>query len=152
MPTQLRFCVGSGRVAPYETLTLAMTVTIIWRTVGEPDAEAAADFTDVLEDTWYTDAVAWASENGVVLGYGNGLFGTDDPVTLEQLATIIARYFLEETVTLEEGLAWATDGGFFDDMGIEDYTANATRAEVAQFMFNIISSVFNAEADVDDAA
>lgn len=142
--------VGNNRFAPDENLTRAMTVTIIWRAVGEPAAEAAADFTDV-EDSWYTTAVAWASENGVVLGYGDGLFGTNDSVTLQQLATILARFTLQDTVDLDAGLAWATEFGLFADMGIEDYTVAATRAQVAQAAFNYLG-IMGADAEADTPA
>ena len=49
-------------------------------------------FADVAASAWYADAVLWASREGVISGYGNGLFGTNDPVSREQIATILWRY------------------------------------------------------------
>jgi hypothetical protein len=68
-----------------------MLVTILWRLEHAPGAAGVA-FTDVPLGQWYTDAVAWASANGIVSGYGNGLFGPDDHITREQLAAILLNY------------------------------------------------------------
>lgn len=79
------------KFGPNEKVTRAMIVTILWRLEGEPDA-AAAGFTDVPSGMWYTEAVDWANEKGVVNGYGNGAFGPNDAITREQLAAILYRY------------------------------------------------------------
>ena len=74
------------------SLTRAMIVTILYRHAGNPDVSSLANhFEDVSEKLWYTDAVKWASSNGIVVGYGNGRFGTHDAVTNEQLAVLIHR-------------------------------------------------------------
>ena len=78
--------------SPNTTLTRAMIVTILYRHAGEPDVGTLVNpFTDVLEEQWYTDAIKWAANDGVVEGYGDGKFGTADPVTKEQLAAIVYR-------------------------------------------------------------
>jgi hypothetical protein len=59
---------------------------------GVADASTGVLFSDVPEGIWYTDAVKWAAANGIVLGYGNGKFGPNDPVTKEQVAAIIYRW------------------------------------------------------------
>ncbi len=83
---------GGGTFTPDGDLTRAMLVTVLWRLAGEPAAVDPAAFTDVPDGQWYSDAVAWASGFNVVEGYGGGVFGTNDPVTREQMAVIIYRW------------------------------------------------------------
>ena len=78
--------------SPDAQMSRAMLATVLHRAAGEPEPEGTAPFSDVSSETWYTEAVTWAAEQGLVTGYGNGRFGTDDPVTREQLATILWRY------------------------------------------------------------
>ena len=78
--------------SPDATLTRSMIVTILHRHAGEPGVEGLENpFNDVADGEWYADAVKWAAANGIVMGYGNGKFGPDDPVTNEQLAALIFR-------------------------------------------------------------
>ncbi|MCD8391269.1 MAG: S-layer homology domain-containing protein, partial [Firmicutes bacterium] len=77
---------------PNTATTRGMIVTILYRLEGEPTANSASDFTDVVSGAWYADAVAWAAENGIVNGYDNGKFGADDTITREQTAAILYRY------------------------------------------------------------
>lgn len=83
---------GDTTFAPDATTSRSMIVTILYRLEGEPVVDDAMDFSDVAGDAWYTDAVRWAAGEGIVGGYGGGLFGSDDPVTREQLAAILYRY------------------------------------------------------------
>lgn len=78
--------VGNALFAPNGTITRAQIVTIIYRLEGEPAVTDGSAFTDVADGTWYTDAVAWAAANEIMGGYGNGLFGPNDPITREQFA------------------------------------------------------------------
>ena len=71
--------------------TRAQTAVVLYRLAGEPKVTGADMFTDTQTGAWYSDAVLWASQNGIIRGYGNGLFGTDDPVTEEQLVTLLWR-------------------------------------------------------------
>ncbi len=77
--------------APNKTMTRAMLVTVLWRSMEEPEAETAA-FEDVPAEQWYTKAVAWAADCGVVTGFTDGTFRPDDQITREQLATILFRF------------------------------------------------------------
>ena len=77
---------------PDTSLSRAMLVTALYRAAGEPAVSGAPGFTDTRAGTWYSNAVVWANQQGVVRGYGNGLFGTDDPVRMEQMEVILARY------------------------------------------------------------
>ena len=78
--------------APNANLTRAMLVTILYRYEGEPAVTGGTVFDDVLSGQWYSNAIAWASAGGIVTGYGDGRFGTNDNITREQLATILMRY------------------------------------------------------------
>ena len=78
--------------SPNTTLNRAMFVTMLYRVAGEPTVSKTADFSDVPGNTWFSDAVAWASSQGIVDGYGDDLFGPYNSLTREQLATILYRY------------------------------------------------------------
>ncbi|MCF0123996.1 MAG: S-layer homology domain-containing protein, partial [Ruminiclostridium sp.] len=143
--------------APDGNLSRAMLVTILWRITGEPVVNYALTFSDVPEGTWYTEAVRWAASEGIVKGYGDGTFGPNDPVTREQLATILYRY--EQVVKgggftgdwefplnfsdadkvspwAEEGMKWCVMEGIISGKGggILDPQGYATRVEAAQMI------------------
>ena len=82
---------GTNTFEPESTMTRAMLVTVLWRYANAPKP-GANPFTDVPNGKWYTDAVAWAAESGVVNGVGDGKFEPDGSVTREQMATILYRY------------------------------------------------------------
>ena len=77
--------------SPNMTTTRGMIVTILYRISGKPEASGNG-FTDVPDNAYYAEAVSWASEAGIVNGYGNGKFGPNDPITREQMASIFCRY------------------------------------------------------------
>lgn len=78
---------------PKLTTTRAMICAILYRMENAtPPIAGTNKFKDVPEDAWYHDAVAWASFNGITVGYGNGKFGPNDPITREQMATMLHRY------------------------------------------------------------
>ncbi len=86
---------GTGDGSTFEPNTptsRAMLVTILYRLNGSPSVNYASTFSDVKNGKWYTFAVLWAQENGIVTGYGNGKFGPNDQVTREQVATILYRF------------------------------------------------------------
>jgi hypothetical protein len=78
--------------SPNAEMTRAMLVTVLYRLEGMPAVKGANAFKDVAPGEWYTDAVLWATENGIATGYGNGLFGTHDAITREQMAAMLYRY------------------------------------------------------------
>lgn len=82
---------GDRIFSPQQTTTRGMIVTILHRMAGSPNA-AAQDFTDVDADAWYAEAINWSIESGVGAGYGGGLFGPDDAITREQMASFLYRY------------------------------------------------------------
>ena len=77
--------------SPSGVTTRGMIVTILWRLDGEPIVEGK-EFEDVSKDAYYYNAVAWASNNQIVSGYSETVFGPNDTATREQLATIMYRY------------------------------------------------------------
>ncbi len=142
--------IGGGAFGPGLTLTRAQLVTMLWRAAGEPAAEAAS-FIDVAANTWYTTAVAWAAENGVVKGYGDGTFGTGDDITTEQLAAILYRYAGSPeapAMPLPEGVsdwagnavAWALANDLLPVLagGKTTPDAGATRAEAAVALYGAL--------------
>ena len=78
--------------SPDAAITRAQLVTILWRMAGSPQVNYLMDFDDVSQDAYYTEAVRWAASEGIAGGYGNGLFGSDDPITREQMAAILYRF------------------------------------------------------------
>jgi len=76
---------------PGATVTRAMVVTVLHRLEGEILTASGKDFTDVPAGQWYSNAIDWASNNGIVLGYGE-TFAPNGLITREQLAAILYRY------------------------------------------------------------
>lgn len=77
---------------PQGTMTRAMLATVLYRMEGEPAAAGLNPFQDVVTDSWYGPAVIWAAEQELIQGYGNGICAPNDPVTREQMVTILWRY------------------------------------------------------------
>ena len=82
--------------APDVTTSRAMIATILWRMAGSPVVNYAMDYTDVAQNQWCSEAIRWATSEGVVTGYGNGQFGTNDPITREQFAVMLYRFAQEQ--------------------------------------------------------
>jgi len=108
---------------PNSTLTRAMIVTILYRQAGEPDVSGYDyPFSDVADGEWYTDAVIWAAENNIVGGYGDGAFGTTDPITRQDMAAILLRYMNHMEIVLPVTQQWIIFG---DEGDIADYAMDA---------------------------
>lgn len=114
--------VGEGRFDPEGSLTQAMLVTVLWRQAGQPVVNYLMRFSDVDGGQWYTEAIRWAAGNRLVGGYGNGLFGTGDPITQEHLSLILQR-ITDEPVT--DGIP-----------GFDGSSRPATRAQAAAAVMN----------------
>ena len=159
---------GSATFSPNAATSRAMLATVLYRAAGSPAAEGTAAFSDVAADAWYADAVAWASENGIVSGYGNGLFGTNDPVSREQIATILWRYegspsaesgqdFADESAIsgyASTAVDWARANGIISgrEGNVFDPKGNATRAEVAAMLQNDLTRQPDGETQPDGDA
>lgn len=104
--------------SPDATTTRGMIVTILHRLEGTPAVSTSGTFADVAAGQYYTDAVEWASANGIVGGYGNGRFGPNDPITREQMAAILYRYAAYK----EYDVSGAADlSGYSDASSISSY-------------------------------
>jgi hypothetical protein len=139
---------------PDGTMTRAMFVTVLYRMAGEPKVTGPNQFGDVESGEWYTDAVIWAAEQGLVDGYDNGLFGATDSVTREQMVTLLWRFSgkaADESTDLskfsdadrisdwaKDAFEWAIGIGLIrgKGSGVLDPGGTATRAEVAQIAMN----------------
>ena len=136
--------------SPDTPLTRAMVASIIYRMAGSPDVSYSAIFTDVPDGQWYTKGIIWAYNNKVISGYGNGLCGPNDYVTVEQLASILYRYAGSPEVTAEitgysdvaaiseyakTGMAWAVSKKMNNGETLHP-ASPATRAEAAK-MFSL---------------
>ena len=156
--------VSETSFAPHATTSRSMIVTILYRLEGEPVVDYAMDFTDVAGDAYYAEAVRWAASEGIVGGYGGGLFGADDAVTREQLAAMLWRYAVykgydvsigEDTNILSyddfadlseyaiPAMQWACGAGVIT--GVTDATlvpqGEATRAQVAAMLMRFCEAI-----------
>ena len=150
--------------APHATTSRSMIVTILYRLEGEPVVDYAMDFTDVAGDAYYAEAVRWAASEGIVGGYGGGLFGADDAVTREQLAVILYRYAVykgydvsigEDTNILSyadfadlseyaiPAMQWACGAGVVNGTSESTLTpqGEATRAQVAAMLMRFCEAI-----------
>ena len=119
--------VGSGKFEPDGQLTRAQLVTVLYRAAGEPDTGKQVNpFTDVADDAWYTKAVIWAANNGIVNGVAKNTFAPDDSITREQIAVILYRYAHEENT--EDGKLTS----FPDAKDISGYALEAMNWAVAR--------------------
>lgn len=103
---------GGTAFSPQANTSRGMIVTILYRLEGTPGA-GANTFSDVAAGKYYTDAVAWAAENEIVSGYGDGKFGPEDAITREQMAVILMNYakFKGYDVSMSTDLSKYTDEG-----------------------------------------
>lgn len=150
--------VSSNLFVPNANLSRAQLAQILYNKEGRPEVEKAT-FTDVPDGEWYSNAVAWAAEKGIVSGYGNGLFGPGDNITREQLAVMLWRYAGSPAATNKElhfadmneissyaleALCWATENGIVNGYGDGKLApkGEATRAQVAQMLMNYLNNSF----------
>lgn len=134
---------GADRFSPEDTLDRAQVLTVLWRLEGSP-ASDSVHYTDVPEHEWYADAVSWASDLGLALGHGNGTFGPEDPLTLEQLAAFLHRYAqlkqggITET-SLSAAMNWAEAQGLLAGMEqVTSPTAPALRTQIAWMLKGLL--------------
>ena len=152
--------VGEGLFAPNATLDRATLATVLYREAGESAAKGTASFTDIAEGQWYTDAVNWAAEQGVVNGYPDGTFRPEAPITRQEMATMLYRYWKlrggrytakddvlagyqdrgEVADWALEAMRWTVQSGII--VGMTPTTLNpagsATRAQVALVLVNYL--------------
>jgi hypothetical protein len=150
--------------SPDVTMSRAMFVTVLGRLAqAEVDQNEATEFTDVVVDGWSAGYISWATGEGIISGYGDGLFGQYDSVTREQMAVILYNYakwagfdvsntdteglyaFTDGMATASwavDAMAWAVNSGILNGSGnAVTPGAPATRAQVAQIITNFFDSV-----------
>ena len=104
---------------PKNNITRGMIVTILYRLEGEPSITGLINpFTDVPNGQWYTNAVIWAADNGIVKGHNDGTFRPNDNISREQIAAILDRYATFAEITLPVIRDYQ---GFNDDAKIDGY-------------------------------
>ncbi len=114
---------GADTFSPDANLTRGMIVTILYRHAGETNVDSLENpFSDVEDGKWYSDAVKWAADSGVVNGIGGGLFAPDVNISRQDLAVILARYLdlLEINIPVTQQYVL-----FADEAEISDYAKNA---------------------------
>ncbi|MBR6771456.1 MAG: S-layer homology domain-containing protein [Lachnospiraceae bacterium] len=83
---------GTTLFAPDDSLTRAMFATVLYRMAGRPTVEFTTKFSDVKAGQWYSDAIIWANQQGIVAGRGDGSYGIDQYITREQIAKMLYEY------------------------------------------------------------
>lgn len=152
---------GIDRFAPEVSITRGQIVTILHRMEGAPAVNYLMEFRDVPAQTWYTEAVRWAASTGITSGTGDGsTFSPDEPITREQLATMLWRYAqfksmdvsvgddtnilsYEDAFTIGEyaiaAMQWVCGAGIMRGSGAQlTPKATASRAQTAQIIMNFL--------------
>ena len=141
--------VENNHFAPDRTFTRASLATVLYRMAGEPAVTGEDSFTDTEVGTWYSDAVLWASQNKIVNGIGGGLYGTNNPATQEELATMLWRDAGSYVVDSDEetgASAWAVNAvrwikaeGLIHENGPAfEPMKPASRAQVADIVYRYL--------------
>ena len=143
--------------SPDQAMSRGMLATVLYNLEGRPDQALTGGYSDVSSDAWYAGGVAWAAENGIASGYGDGQFGPDDSITREQFVVMLWKYAgspKADSQSLDftdadqasgyakEALCWAVEqgilSGYTDGQLIPGGTA--TRAQAAQMLKNFMSA------------
>ena len=133
--------VGTSDTAfgPDVSMTRAMLVAVLHRLAGSPSVSGKMPFTDVEADTWYTEAVLWAYQNGIVAGTSDTTFAPQSNITREQIVAIFSRYTAKFAPDKAKAAAELT--AFADSASVSDWAVNDMKWAVAQ---KIISGSENA--------
>ncbi len=141
--------IGNDLFGSNDPCTRAQIVTFLWRAAGSPEPKALSSFTDVPADTWYAKAVAWAVENGVTAGVGDGLFGSDDTCTRAQSVTFLFKALkavakgqadfkdVASSDWFAQAVAWAVENGVTAGVGDNLFGSGdpCSRAQIVTFLF-----------------
>lgn len=143
--------VGNNLFAPNQPCTRAQIVTFLWRAVGSPEPKAMSSFTDIPADSYYAKAVAWAVENDITTGTGDGKFSPDAICTRAQAVTFLFRVSeasaagapafsdVAANAYYAEAVKWATDNGITNGIGGNLFGSNndCTRAQIVTFLWRL---------------
>ena len=151
---------------PDGAMTRAMLAATVYRAAGSPAVSGTDSFTDTADGAWYADAVLWAARQGIISGYGNGLFGPGAPVSREQIAAILWRYagspaaeagtdFADEediSNYAAQAVDWARANGVVDGVDGNRFLPqdNATRAQVAAILRNYRTMTASGEPEAPE--
>ena len=142
--------VGNGLFAPNQPCTRAQIVTFLWRAAGSPDPKNMSSFADVPADAFYAKAVAWAVENGITGGTGDGKFSPDATCTRAQSVTFLYRAAGIPAVSgsaefgdvatnayYADAVAWAAKNGITGGIGGGLFGSgnDCTRAQIVTFLY-----------------
>lgn len=119
--------------SPHVNMTREMIVTVLYRMAGEPEVSYQNYFVDVADGEYYSKAVTWAQENGIVTGYGDGVFGVGHEVTREQLVVMLYRYGICCGLDVS---ARADLSAFGDQEAISDWAEEAMEWAVAEHILS----------------
>ena len=141
--------IGNGLFGPNQPCTRAQIVTFLWRAAGSPEPKAMSSFSDVSADSYYAKAVAWAVENGITTGTGDGKFSPDATCTRAQSVTFLFRAIgklvdskaeFSDVLTdsyYANAVAWAVENGVTNGIGdgLFGPDNSCTRAQIVTFLF-----------------
>ena len=141
--------IGDGLFGPNQPCTRAQIVTFLWRAAGSPEPKAMSSFADVSTDAYYAKAVAWAVENGITTGTGDGKFSPDATCTRAQSVTFLFRAIgklvdskaeFSDVLTdsyYANAVAWAVENGITNGIGdgLFGPDNSCTRAQIVTFLF-----------------
>ena len=141
--------IGNGLFGPNRPCTRAQIVTFLWRAAGSPEPKAMSSFADVSTDAYYAKAVAWAVENGITTGTGDGKFSPDTTCTRAQSVTFLFRAIgklvdskaeFSDVLTdsyYANAVAWAVENGVTNGIGdgLFGPDNSCTRAQIVTFLF-----------------
>ena len=142
--------VGNGLFAPNQPCTRAQIVTFLWRAAGSPAPKHMSSFADVPADAFYAKAVAWAVENGITGGTGDGKFSPDATCTRAQSVTFLYRAAGSPKVSSSaefgdvatnayyaDAVAWAAKNGITGGIGGGQFGSgnDCTRAQIVTFLY-----------------
>ena len=133
---------SNTKFSPDLNTSRAMLATILYRMSGNPAVSQSVNFADVSENMWYSNAITYVAENNIVAGYDNGNFGVNDPVSLEQVVTILWRYAGNTAQSQQDSysaqaIQWATQNNIVS--APFEATKYATRADVATILFRYMT-------------
>ena len=142
---------GDGRFGVNDNVTRAQLATIFHRAAGTPAASGTSRFSDAEAGAYYINALSWAETAGLIAGYPDGRFGVGDPVTRQQVATILWRwagspaasaenYLDENTISAyaQTAVDWSRSNGIIAARSDGRFapTDNATRGEIVSALYN----------------
>ena len=142
--------IGNNLFAPGRPCTRGQIVTFLWRAAGSPAPKSMSSFADVAEDAYYAKAVAWAVENGITGGTGDGKFSPDATCTRAQAVTFLYRASGSPAVSgsaefgdvatnayYADAVAWAAKNGITGGIGggLFGSDNNCTRGQIVTFLY-----------------